>query len=175
MAPDGTASGGAVEAQQVVADTLKIVGSSLLGLTVGCAQCHDHRYDPIPQADYYRLRAIFEPAFDWKHWKKPPERLVSLQPKEEREKSAAIEAEAKKMDDERKKKYQAELDKVFEKEIVKVPENVREAVRVARTTHNEKLNADQNKLLKEYPAANFRVSLNLYDKAADTAIKEEAK
>ena len=51
-------------ANQVVADTLKIVGSSLLGLTVGCAQCHDHRYDPIPQSDYYRLRAVFEPALD---------------------------------------------------------------------------------------------------------------
>jgi len=36
----------------------------LLGLTVGCAQCHDHRYDPIPQADYFRLRAILEPAFN---------------------------------------------------------------------------------------------------------------
>ena len=47
-----------------MADTLKIVGSTLLGLTVGCAQCHDHRYDPIPQADYYRLRAVFEPALD---------------------------------------------------------------------------------------------------------------
>ena len=33
------------------------------------AQCHDHRYDPIPQADYYRLRAVFEPALDWKNWR----------------------------------------------------------------------------------------------------------
>src|SRR5205814_7948715 len=72
MAPDGTASGGGpAEAQQVVADTLKIVGSALFGLTVGCAQCHDHRYDPIPQSDYYRLPAVFEPAFDPAHWRRP--------------------------------------------------------------------------------------------------------
>ena len=74
MAADGTSTGGGDEAlasNQVVADTLKIVGSSLLGLTVGCAQCHDHRYDPIPQADYYRLRAVFEPALDPQHWRRP--------------------------------------------------------------------------------------------------------
>lgn len=38
------------------------VGEVFLGLQLGCAQCHDHKYDPISQADFYRLRAIFEPA-----------------------------------------------------------------------------------------------------------------
>src|SRR5690606_26638554 len=34
---------------------------AFLALTVNCAKCHDHKYDPIPQADYYHLRAFFEP------------------------------------------------------------------------------------------------------------------
>ncbi len=38
------------------------VGSVFLGLQIGCAQCHNHKYDPLSQADFYRLRAVFEPA-----------------------------------------------------------------------------------------------------------------
>src|SRR5262245_52813019 len=38
------------------------VGSVFLGLQLGCAQCHDHKYDPLSQGDFYRLRAVFEPA-----------------------------------------------------------------------------------------------------------------
>ncbi len=36
-------------------DMVSTLGSSMLGLSVGCARCHDHKYDPIPQHDYYRL------------------------------------------------------------------------------------------------------------------------
>jgi Protein of unknown function (DUF1553)/Protein of unknown function (DUF1549) len=38
------------------------VGAVFLGLQLGCAQCHNHKYDPLSQADFYRLRAVFEPA-----------------------------------------------------------------------------------------------------------------
>ena len=40
-------------------DMLNTIGTSLLGLTIGCARCHDHKFDPIPQADYYRLLSSF--------------------------------------------------------------------------------------------------------------------
>jgi mono/diheme cytochrome c family protein len=40
-------------------DMLGTIGTSLLGLTLGCARCHDHKFDAIPQADYYRLLSTF--------------------------------------------------------------------------------------------------------------------
>ncbi len=43
-------------------DVVKTVGTTFLGLTIHCARCHDHKFDPITQADYYRLVAFFTPA-----------------------------------------------------------------------------------------------------------------
>jgi len=40
-------------------DMTRTVGTAMLGLTVGCARCHDHKYDPIPTKDYYRLLSTF--------------------------------------------------------------------------------------------------------------------
>jgi hypothetical protein len=41
------------------ADAVDTVGSAFLGLTLGCARCHDHKFDPISQRDYYRMAALF--------------------------------------------------------------------------------------------------------------------
>lgn len=43
-------------------DFVDTTSSVFLGLSVGCARCHDHKFDPIPQRDYYRMQAIFAPA-----------------------------------------------------------------------------------------------------------------
>jgi mono/diheme cytochrome c family protein len=45
--------------QNYLSEVTTTVGSVFLGLSVGCARCHDHKYDPIPQKDYYRLQAFF--------------------------------------------------------------------------------------------------------------------
>ena len=40
-------------------DMVGTIGTAMLGLTIGCARCHDHKYDPIPTRDYYRLTSTF--------------------------------------------------------------------------------------------------------------------
>lgn len=56
--------------------TLEIIGSSLFGLTVGCARCHDHKFEPFTQRDYYQLQAVIYPAFNVSKWIKPKDRLI---------------------------------------------------------------------------------------------------
>jgi hypothetical protein len=47
--------------QEILDDVTDVTGSVFLGLTVGCARCHDHKFDPLSQQDYYRLQAHFAP------------------------------------------------------------------------------------------------------------------
>src|SRR5688572_12919320 len=47
--------------EQWLEDTIKHTSQAFLGMTMGCAKCHDHMTDPISQAEYYHMRAIFEP------------------------------------------------------------------------------------------------------------------
>ena len=52
----------AVTRQQFLDDVTHNVSATFLGLTVGCARCHDHKFDPIPTKDYYRMQSIFAPV-----------------------------------------------------------------------------------------------------------------
>ena len=48
----------------VLEGTTQILGASLLGMTFQCARCHDHKFEPISQQDYYRIYSILWPAYD---------------------------------------------------------------------------------------------------------------
>ncbi|MBM3847848.1 MAG: DUF1553 domain-containing protein, partial [Verrucomicrobia bacterium] len=180
MAADGTATGGVdqeMARNHVMADTLKIVSTSLLGLSVGCAQCHDHRYDPIPQTDYYRLRAIFEPAYDWKRWKTPPERLISLYTPADRAKAAAVEEEASKLTKEKEAKQSEHIDAALKAHLEKLEAPLREPLWNAFKTPADKRTAEQKKLLADHPSANIHPGI-LYQynaKAADELRAMDAK
>ncbi len=179
MGPDGTGTANAdlVAARNaVMTDAIKIVSTGLLGLSVGCAQCHNHRYDPIPQVDYYRLRAILEPAFGGAaDWRTPELRKVSLYTDAERKQATEIEAAAAAVDREREKKQSEYIAATVEKELQKVPDEMREALRWVHATPPAERTALQKELLKEYPSVNVSPgSLYLYDAKAAEELKKIA-
>ena len=182
MGADGTATPALADPDavrnQVVADTIKIVSTSLLGLSVGCAQCHDHRYDPIPQTDYYRLRAVIEPAYDWKNWRTPDQRLISLYTDAERKKAAEVEADAKKLADEKDAKQKQYIEEALTKHLnEKFEPPLREQLRAAYDTPADKRTADQKKLLGDNPSVNINpgVLYQYNQKAADDLKAMDAK
>lgn len=81
--PDGTDSSDGnpdevrADKYAVLEGTQQIIGSSLLGLTVQCARCHDHKFEPFSQRDYYGLQAVIYPAFNIDQWVLPRDRDIS--------------------------------------------------------------------------------------------------
>ncbi len=83
----------------IVDEQLDTTARAFMGLTVGCARCHDHKFDPIPTADYYSLAGIFKSSKTMEHFKVVAKwNEYVLAPKADRDRLAAHEAkvEAKK-------------------------------------------------------------------------------
>src|SRR4029079_7013019 len=92
-----------------IEDTIANPGRTFLGLTINCARCHDHKFDPITNEDYYGLYGIFHSTrYPWPgiELEQKQRDLVSLVPnevveaalKERRDKQAALDAEMKRLE-----------------------------------------------------------------------------
>ncbi|MEE2739473.1 MAG: DUF1549 and DUF1553 domain-containing protein [Planctomycetota bacterium] len=86
-APDGSSESDGnpdevtIDRATALEGSLQIMMNALLGLTIQCARCHDHKFEPIGHEEYYRLQAIFYPAFPAFHndaWVPPVKRIGSI-------------------------------------------------------------------------------------------------
>jgi hypothetical protein len=180
MAPDLTQTDDSVLTRnQAVSDTLQTVTSAILGLTVACAQCHDHRYDPITIEDYYRLRAVFDPAFPIHAWKRPAERLLDLTDDATKSRRAEIEAEAVALQEDINARRRAHCQTIQDREISAAGAEVRDALRIAVTTAAADQTPEQKELLEAHPKVRsidwIVAQLVEYDGPAHRAFQEEEK
>ena len=121
-------------------DMIATVGKGLLGLTVQCARCHDHKFDPIRQADYYRLQAALWGYVEVDHPLVPKEQAYEYKRRtaDVNSKIADLRLQIREID----LPYRAKL---LPAKYAKYPANVREALAVppADRTPGQKLLADQ--------------------------------
>lgn len=111
-APDGTdQSAASPEAQQVdryaaLEGTQEMIASNLLGLTVKCARCHDHKFEPISQREYYQLQSILLPALNPRDWVPPLQRKLRVSTVDEQnfrqQQNAAFDRQLAELERERK-------------------------------------------------------------------------
>ena len=74
-------------------DVVGTVGSAFLGLTLGCARCHEHKFDPVPQRDYYAIKAVFEGVQHGERaWRPPDAESRARAAAEARQRLASLEA-----------------------------------------------------------------------------------
>ncbi len=121
-------------------DLVSSTSLAFLGMTVGCARCHNHKFDPIPQKDYYRIQAVFFPT-------KPAD--IPLARAEDVERHAArnreIDESQKPLKMEREALEKHYRDQILAEKRSRLPAFLREALNTPaeRRTEGQKLSANQ--------------------------------
>ena len=142
-------------------DMVATTSSVFLGVTVGCARCHDHKYDPIPQKDYYRLQAVFFP------FKKTEKLLVG-----EEEKKAH--AAANKAIDEELRPWRAKIQTVEQRVREKLmAEKIEFHVKLAESAGA--INAQTREQYRKETEERFAKTVNLQPEEIDEQLTPEEK
>ena len=150
------------------------VSSSALGLTLNCARCHSHKFDPIPQRDYYRFLSLFTAAYNPSAWIQPKKRLmytVSKPEQEEIEKhNKTIDAEVEKLAEDIKQIREPYRQKMLAKKLEAVPEPVRADTALAAETAE-----DQQSEVQKYLIEKFGPLVEITDEELDDSITGDQK
>ena len=154
----------------VLHDTVEILGTTFLGMTLQCARCHDHKFDPITQVDYYRLMSLITTAYNPQAWmpvypynghlkdqfKLPDRALFDVSEHEKKEideHNARIDEQIGQLKNQGEAVRARYRKKLFEKKIATVPDTIRAAVTTAWETPEKERNDEQQQLVKDYQEA----------------------
>ena len=126
------------ERYDVLFHLMEKVSTGLMGLTMGCARCHSHKYDPIPQKDYYRMLAVFASGYNPARWLQPKHRFlpsVSRADQEEIERhNAQIDEPVVKLKKQLETLHHPYREELLEARLEEITENIRTETREAVAT-----------------------------------------
>ena len=159
---------------EVVNETLDMFSTAILGLTMECCRCHNHKYDPLPQRDYYRLMACFEPAFNPHDWKAPKDRyLADVSPKERAaidQHNANIEKQIAELTQTETGLRQQHRQRTLETRRQSLPEVIRSDV-----LQSLEQKPEQRSEIQKYLAEKFMSLLNVSDADVEATLTEAEK
>ncbi len=162
------------ERYDVLFHLMEKVSTGLMGLTVGCARCHTHRYDPIPQRDYYRMMAVFMPAFNPANWKQPKNRFLAdvAKPEEEaiKKHNEEIDRTVGELQKEMARLRKPYEDRLFAAKLAAISEPIRAETRAAVETA-----ADKRDDVQKFLAAKFEKSVKVTAEEVEKALKDDDK
>jgi len=157
MAPDPTDSPSNASIEEkvgVIADEVEILSSTVMGLTMSCARCHDHKYDPIPQRDYYRLSAILHTAYDPYEWVSASKRVLDVALESERKEIEAFNAPLNSQIKQLEAALEAEAkpwrQRLLEEGLASLPQSVQEELRALVATPEDRRSAAQRELAEKH-------------------------
>jgi hypothetical protein len=136
-------------------DMIGTTSRAFLGLTVSCARCHDHKFDPISQMDYYRMMAMFFSSVDYNHPLATPEEIAAYDAKK-----SELETKIQAVTREIRRVEEPYREAAFQKKLDTLPEDVRIAVRTVpeKRTEGQRLLATQVLSIRNMVGRNLTLS-----------------
>jgi hypothetical protein len=126
----------------------------LLGLTVQCARCHDHKFEPITQKEYYRLQAILFPVYNPDRWTKPNDRFVQVGTKVDiaarQRLTEQVDKQIKALKDGLSAFTEPLRDQLLDERLIEIDSATRNSILEAVKTPRDKRTSDHKKLLKKH-------------------------